>query len=458
MVNQVLVPFEGEGAGVEELTWGQIGFWQGMEDTGQSATMGGVTELPPGITVDVVADGLRFSMGRHQALRTRLRFDPAGGRPKQVCSTSGEVPLEIVDIGADDDPAEVAEAVRVRYEELNFDYENEWPVRMAVVRSGDRLTHMVAVYLHLAVDATALDVLVADLLARDPETGAPAGPVTATQPLDQARQQRKPGARRTCDSSLKHLEHVLRTATASRFGEPKYRDASGFRQIRYRSPATAAAIQVIAAREGTNTSSVLLACFGVGLARFTGNSPVMAMLLVSNRFRPSFAESVSPLVQMSPYLIDVADATLSEAVHRAKASVLNTYKNAYYDPYLQDEVIDRVSADRGEEMDFSCFYNDRRAGDRGATDGPLPTAQEIRDALPLSGYEWEYEPDMSTRKLYLNVDDPPGAIDFVMSVDNRYFSAEDAVAVVQGMEAVAAQAAVEPTAPTGVRAPVALTS
>jgi hypothetical protein len=65
---------------------------------------------------------------------------------------------------------------------------------------------------------------------------------------------------------------------------------------------------------------------------------------------------------------------------------------------------------------------------------------------------------MSTRKLYLNVDDPPGAIDFVMSVDNRYFSAEDAVAVVQGMEAVAVQAAVEPTAPTGVRAPVALTS
>jgi hypothetical protein len=182
------------------------------------------------------------------------------------------------------------------------------------------------------------------------------------------------------------------------------------------------------------------------------------MLLVSNRFRPGVAESVSPLVQMSPYLIDVADATLSEAVRRAKASVLNTYKNAYYDPYLQDEVIDRVSADRGEEMDFSCFYNDRRAGDRGPTGGPLATAEEIRDALSLSGHEWEYEPDMSTRKLYLNVDDPPGAIDFVMSVDNRYFSAEDTVAVVRGMETVAVAAAVDPTTLTGVRAPVALTS
>ncbi|HEX5401912.1 MAG TPA: condensation domain-containing protein, partial [Pseudonocardiaceae bacterium] len=254
------------------------------------------------------------------------------------------------------------------------------------------------------------------------------------------------------------LEHVLRTATLSRFGEPKYPDATGFRQIRYHSPATAAAIQVIAAREGTNTSSVLLACFGVGLARFTGNSPVMAMLLVSNRFRPGFAESVSPLVQMSPYLIDVADASLSEAVRRAKASVLNTYKNAYYDPYLQDEVIDRVGVDRGGEMDFSCFYNDRRAGDRSAADGRLATPEEIQDALSRSGYEWEYEPDMSTRKLYLNVDDPPGAIDFVMSVDNRYFSAEDAVAVVRSMEKVAVQAAVDPTMSTGVRAPVTLGS
>ncbi|HEX5406389.1 MAG TPA: condensation domain-containing protein, partial [Pseudonocardiaceae bacterium] len=204
MVDQVLVPFEGEGAGVEDMTWGQIGFWQGMVDTGQSATMGGVTAVPPGITVDVIADGLRFSIGRHQALRTRLRFDPDGGRPQQVCSTSGEVPLEIVDVDEDEDPAEVAQAVLVRYEEQNFDYENEWPVRTAAIRSDGRVTHMVAVYLHLAVDATAMDVLIADVLARHPETGAAAGPVTATQPLEQARQQRKPGARRTCDSSLKH--------------------------------------------------------------------------------------------------------------------------------------------------------------------------------------------------------------------------------------------------------------
>ncbi|HVV18111.1 MAG TPA: condensation domain-containing protein [Pseudonocardiaceae bacterium] len=339
----------------------------------------------------------------------------------------------------------------MRYEERNFDYEHEWPVRTAVIRSGGTPTHVVAIYLHLAIDATGLDVLLADLAARDPVTGEAAGPVTAVQPLEQARQQRSTAARRTNAASLRHLERVLRSVTPSRFGPPRYPDRPGFRMIRYHSPATALAVTAIAKRHDVNTSSVLLACFAVGLARFTGNSPVMAMMLVSNRFRRGFADSVSPLVQMSPYLIDVADRTLGAAVERARGSVLDTYKNAYYDPYLQDEVIDRVNAERGEEVDFSCFYNDRRTGGRDVPDGPPPTPAEIRAAVPLGSHAWEYEPDMSTRKLYLNVDDPGGAIDWVMSVDTRYFDESDTLAIVRGMETAAVDAALDPTMPTGVR-------
>jgi hypothetical protein len=451
-VRQVVVPFAGEGSGIADLTWGQVGFWQGMVDTGQSATMGGVTPLPPGMTVDQIADGLRYAVSRHQALRTRLRLADDPYRPQQVCSSEGEVPLEVVDVSGED-PAVVAETVRMAYEERNFDYENEWPVRMAVIRADGVLTHAVAIYLHLAVDATALDLLMADVLANDPTV-----PVTATQPLEQAAQQRKPAARRANESSLKHLDHVLRTVSVSRFGQAKYGEERAFRQIRYRSPATAAAIQVVARREATNTSSVLLACFAVGLARFTGNNPVLAMILVSNRFRPGFAESVSPVVQMSPYMIDVADATLSEAVARAKASVFNTYKNAYYDPYQQDEVMDRVNTERGEDVDWSCFYNDRRMTDRAAGSGPPASPDEIRAAVPLASHEREYEPDMSTRKLYFNVDEAPGVIEFVMSVDTRYFNDEDMVEVLRGMEAVAVQAALDPATPTGVTAPVPVLS
>lgn len=445
-VSQVVVPFSGVGSGVGGLTWGQVGFWQGMVNTGQSATMGGVAPLSSGTTVDQVADGLGRAVGRHQALRTRLRFTGDRYRPLQVCSASGEVVLDVVDVTGED-PAAVAERWRIGYEEKNFDYEREWPVRMAVVRTGGVPTHVVAVYLHLAVDAGALDVLLAD------DT-----PVTALQPLEQAAQQRLPAARRACDSSLRYLERVLRTVSTSRFGPPKYGDTRAFRMIRYSSPATALAIPVVATREATNTSSVLLACFAVGLARCTGNNPVLAMLLVSNRFRPGFGLSVSPVVQMSPYLIDVAGVSLREAVGRAKASVLNTYKNAYYDPYLQDEVMARVNAERGADVDWSCFYNDRRQGDRAARPGPLPTADEIRAAVPKATFDWEYEPDIPPRKLYCNVDDAPGAIDFVMSVDTRYFDEQDTVDVVRAVETVAVQAALDPSTPTGVGAPLAALS
>jgi hypothetical protein len=102
------------------------------------------------------------------------------------------VPLEVVDVGSGEDPAEVAEALRMRYEERNFDYEHEWPVRLAVIREGGAPTHAVAVYLHLAVDAMGMTALLADLAGRDPRTGAAPGPLTALQPLAQARLQRQP--------------------------------------------------------------------------------------------------------------------------------------------------------------------------------------------------------------------------------------------------------------------------
>jgi hypothetical protein len=195
---------------------------------------------------------------------------------------------------------------------------------------------------------------------------------------------------------------------------------------------------------------VLLGVFAIGLARFTGNSPVMTMLLVGNRFRPRFGDSVSPLVQLSPYMVDVADVTLREAVDRARVGVLNTYKNAYYDPYAQDGVVERVNADRGQEVDFDCFYNDRRQQDRSVGEDPPPTDEQIHAALALAQPAWA-PPDVSTRKLFFSVSDPPDALEFEISVDTRYFSADDMLAVARGMEEAAVQAALDPDLPTGVR-------
>ncbi len=218
MVERILVPFEGEGSGVEGLTWGQIGLWQSTLADGRSRTTGGTAPTPPGTTVEWFADMLRFMVSRHQALRTRLVFDKEG-TARQSCSTSGELPLEIYDAG-DRAPAELAAEIEGRYQSTNFAYETEWPVRMAGIRVGDEIVHMVAVYHHLVIDADGARALIADLLTRDPVTGT-AGPVTGIPPLEQARRQRTPAARRQSAASLRHLERVFRTMSISRFGEPR---------------------------------------------------------------------------------------------------------------------------------------------------------------------------------------------------------------------------------------------
>ncbi|WP_018681782.1 condensation domain-containing protein [Actinokineospora enzanensis] len=445
-VERVSVPFHGRGSGEAELTWGQIGIWQAIERSGESRTMGGTTALPPGIEVESVAGVLGALVGRHQALRTRLVLTP--GRPRQRVSTSGELTLEVFESSS---PAAVAAAVQERYASVPFDYEHEWPVRAAVVRRDGVSTHMVVVYLHLSLDAGGLEVLIGEL-GQDPAT---LPPVTAVQPLEQARSQREPAALRQSANSLRYLEHVLRTVSPLRFGPPREDRDPTFRMVRFRSPATRLAVDAIARRAGISTSPVLLACFAVALARAGASNPVMAMLMVSNRFRPGFADSVSTIVQISPYLIDVADVTLGEAVARAARSTMNAYKHAYYDPDAQDEVVDRVIASRGEAVDFSCFYNDRRKSDRAPAVGLDPTVAELASAVDRSEVHWEDEPGMPRQKLYLHVDntvDPLGdpAIEFTMSVDTRYFTADETEAVVRGFESVAVSTALDPDTPTGV--------
>src|SRR6202044_1346443 len=139
VTDTVIVRFEGAGSGVAELSWGQHEIWQVMADKGDSLPIGGVRALPPGQTVADVAAGLRFVMGRHQSLRTRLRL-VSGGLPEQVVHDRGEIALEVAD-GGDGAPSEAAPAVVAGYMTRSFDYERDWPVRMAVITRHGAATH-----------------------------------------------------------------------------------------------------------------------------------------------------------------------------------------------------------------------------------------------------------------------------------------------------------------------------
>jgi Condensation domain len=441
MEDQILVPFEGGDAGTADLTWGQWDIWPRMRFQKASFSVGGWIPLPGGTTVGGVAGDLRFLMCRYPALRTRLAFT-ADGRPQQVVAPAGEVRLEIVDAGAAD-PAQVAADLHRRWDACVFDETREWPVRWAVVVSGGAVTHQVAVVSHLVVDGPSMVTMLQDLAARDPVSGEAAGPVTSLQPLALARWQATPAGKRKSDAALRHWERLLRAIPARRFaGSPDPRQPP-YWQLTYDSPASHLASRLLAARTGTSPSTVLLAAFAIVIARVTGISPAVVQVVVNNRFRREIAGTVSPLCLHVPCVIDVAAASFDEVVSRAWQRAIGAYRLSYYDPRQRDELIARISRERGEKIDLECFVNDRRALDPLEPGGDLPTPAQVRAALERSTLTWGWRKTIPGQNLFMHVNNVPDTVNYYLSANTRYLSPADMEACLRGLEAVLVEAALD---------------
>jgi Condensation domain len=452
VTSQLLVPFRGEGTGVGELTWGQQSVWQNMQRTGSTMNIGGAVELAGGATVEETATILSFILGRHQALRTRLRLGPTGP-PRQVVSGSGEAVLEIVEVGPGGDAAAAAEELRRRYEVTPFDHPTEWPVRMGVIGRSGAPTHLVVQYCHLAVDGSGINAVLRDLAHLDRSTGRATAPVAGLTPLQLAARQRTPAGLRQSEKSLRYWERALLTIPAQRLGRNGDPREPRFWHLVRRSPAMHLAMQAIAHRTGCEVGYVLLAVYAVALARHTGRSPSVAQLLVSNRFRPGCAESVSQLAQLGICVIDVVDAGFDEVVDRAWKAATNAYLHGYFDMAAHNDMLARVGRRRGE-FDISCIVNDRRnlSGPVApVTPAPPPTPEQVRAAAPLTTSWWARKLDSFDATLNVSADVAPEAVDISICADTHRLGPAGIEALGEEMEAVAVEAAFDATAPTGLR-------
>lgn len=440
--NRVIVQFEGDGSGVAELSWGQAEILSVMRVKANSLPMGGARALPPGQTVADVAAGLSFILSRHQSLRTRLRFDP-DGQVKQVAHASGEITLEVVDAG-DDDPGEVAADVAAGYRARLFDLEHEWPLRMAVITHRGTATHIAEMICHIALDAFGQAALHDDFDHREERTG----PVTAMQPLEQARRQGGPGGRRASEASLRYFERLTASVPDLQFSPSADPRQPRFWQVTLESPASYQAVMMLAARLGLSTSPVLLAAFAVALTHLISNQRVALHLVVSNRFRPGLADSVSPVMQSCLCVLEVAGAPFDEVVRRAWQSALGAYKHAYFDPAAKRELCERIAAERGAEPDWSVIFNDRRVRSRELLDsisangddapcGPAP----LRDALTRTTLTWGERNDVPAHKVFLDIFDAPDTLCAELRADSHFVSPADMAGLLRRIERVLVDAA-----------------
>jgi hypothetical protein len=433
VTDRVIVRFAGDGSGVAELSWGQREMWAVIQTTGDPLPMGGARSLPPGQTVADIAAGLCFIMSRHQSLRTTLRFRP-GDQPLQVVHSSGEITLDVVDAG-DGDPGEAAAAVAAEYKARPFDLEREWPLRMAVITHRGAATHIAEMVCHIAVDAFGLAALHDDFDRR----GERAGPVTAMQPMEQAARQGGPSGRRTHEASMRYFERLAASAPGRQFRPSADPRQPRYWQLTLESPAGYRAAGILAARLGLGTTPLLLAAFVMALAPLGSGQRVALNLVVSNRFRPGFAGSVCTAAQSCPCVIDVADAPFEEVARRAWQSSLGAYKHAYYDLAGKHELSRRLVAERGTELDWSVFFNDRRVGSRDAT--PAGDGPALRGELARSTLTWGDRNDMPGEKAFLYVNDAVDTLCYEFWADSYFIAPPDMEGVVRRIEGALIDAA-----------------
>src|SRR5580700_526102 len=131
--DRVDVDFTGAEARIEPLTWGQKAIWQDMQDSGNQFSMQGMMDLPGGSSIEDVAARVSALLGRHAALRMRLRTDETG-RPCQEIAGSGQFGLDILTFPDEADPDEVAQYRDHLFDTWHlerFDFTRDWPLRTA---------------------------------------------------------------------------------------------------------------------------------------------------------------------------------------------------------------------------------------------------------------------------------------------------------------------------------------
>lgn len=433
---RVPVAFEGEGSGVDELSWGQQALWNGMTDSGESLTMTAIRQLEPGATTGDFVTEVGFYFSRYQAMRTLLRIEP-DRHTLQVVHSAGVAEIEIYDAG-DRDPAELAAEVEIHYLTTLFDYEHEWPMRWALVRRDGALTHAVTAISHHVADGISAMAMFEDLRDRDPVTGQPPRP-PGIQPLAQARLQQTGSARRQNDSAKRYWETQLWAIPPSMFPAiPGYQEKR-FWETDYSSPALLLAMRAVAARLGVSTGSVLYAAFASALSATTGVNPVASTVTVNNRFRPGLANAGGPMAQLGLCTLDVAGATFDELAVKARQRLLTAQKYAYYVPIENDRLVERIGRERGVTFDLRCMFNDRRS-----EDGPIetvPDAAEIRGAIPSTTYEWR-EVDNLHQRLMIHVNEHPDALTALVQVDTAYLGRADVDALLKHLESAVLEAAI----------------
>ena len=391
----MIVDFAAPGTGSAPLTWGQRAIWDAIGNTAPDDhyfNFGRILKVPGERSPAQVAAALALLPALHSALRTRL--DLCGAEPLQRLESGGGLPVLLTT----DDPETVLAGLTAE----RFDYERDWPLRVALVLDGARVSHVVFGFCHMATDGLGAEIALRDLRMLILRGAAPPAGEPAPSPLDLAHWQQGPQGRRVAERAAALWEGVPRRAMFDRPRAVAARPPIWRAQLS--SPAMGLAVRAIAATHGTSTSTVLLAATAALASRFADREQCTILPIVSNRFRRDTTRIVSTLSQEGLFAIDTGQ-DFGALLGEAGPAALRAYRSAFHDPR------DRA---RGAWVQPLCCFNDMRFTEPGPAGC---TRQELRAALPKSELSWPLSQEKLNCRFCVHVS---GSLEVSLTADTAY--------------------------------------
>ncbi|MFF9021131.1 condensation domain-containing protein [Streptomyces eurythermus] len=430
-------------SGTGPATWGQRAIWGVVTRLGDDAPRYNLRlDLPldpPRPASRVLAD-LTELLRMHDSLHTRLLPDGEDGL-RQVVDGCGELPVAVRTCAVAKAPA-VGEALLDELAGRSFDHARQWPFRVGLVECEGLVRRLVLAASHTAMDLWGEGRMLRDL--RLIEAGGTAESLLAArpalQPLQAAEFQASPLGRRRDEAARRYWCERLTAGPRRIFTAPAAPDLADtdpgrlFPNALLRSPALAVAVERVAAGWGVSDAAVLLGAASHQLARMSGSDDILFQVVVSNRFQPAAAESVSTMAQEAVFLLPDAGRDFQDAVRRTRSVSFSAFRHAGYDKWALDREVARL-VERGEAADHSYWWNDTR--DPGT--GPFDTTGRPRAALTeLTGrteLSWptEFLPRANV-SVAVDVLTAPGALELCMTADPAVLTRDGMETFLRGVE------------------------
>jgi len=454
--SRLVVPFAGSVSGSGPLTWGEKALLQDQRETGWALNATGAQNLAPGVTVEQAAARLGTLIGKTPALRVRLA-DDEHGNPYQTVAASGEVAVEVMDFADDDDPVDVAKYTERLWQDWlvePIDHYRDWPARMGIVRHRGVALYQVLSFNHLVIDGASMTFLMPQLgVGKPPAVSGRTNPLNI---LELADYEHSEPAQKVSRRAMRFWESQLRDIPPRTFGEPVHADGrlgSRYWHGRFASPAAFQAVLAIAQRSGGDVSRVMFAVLATALGRAMGHDRLRAKVILSNRYRPGFAETIAPLAQNAIVSVDLSNATVDEVMARGRQALLASGMHAYYDPDHLNELTARLDAERGYPAEVTLRMNDRRRTTQRWTAeearAATVTPADIQARLGETFFSWDGTLDSCHDQAFVTIEDYRNTFHLQLIFDMACFTEEQVENFVYGVEKVAIEAAFDPAVPAG---------